>query len=47
MEDAVNLDELVFRPWTAQGPRDVLTLVGLGLVATSETPAADATWISS
>ena len=24
----MNLDELVFRPWTAQGPRDVLTLVG-------------------
>jgi len=27
-EDAVDLDELVFHPWTVQGPRDVLTFVG-------------------
>ena len=27
-EEAVDLDELVFHPWTVQGPRDVLTLVG-------------------
>jgi taurine--2-oxoglutarate transaminase len=26
--DALALDELVFHPWTVQGPRDVLTLVG-------------------
>ena len=27
-EEAMDLDELVFHPWTVQGPRDVLTLVG-------------------
>ena len=27
-EHAVDLDELVFHPWTVQGPRDVRTFVG-------------------
>ncbi len=26
-EDAMDLDELVFHPWTVQEPRDVLTFV--------------------
>ena len=26
-EDAINLDELVFHPWTVQGPRDMSQLV--------------------
>ena len=25
---AIDLDELVIHPWTVQGPRDVLTIVG-------------------
>jgi hypothetical protein len=42
----MDLDELVFHPWSAQGPRHVPSFVG-GSGSHPSTPTAGATWTSA